>query len=118
MISPSEFLQQQDLLGSGFVSLVATSGLMQTGLAIVVAYSDVTAEVDMLNPYAVNATSMEPEASASLLRSATVALENHVTGRSRLSLNDYLVYNGLKVSQGFASLSGYLGNPIDPGNIE
>ena len=86
MISPSEFLQQQALLGSGFVSLVAISGFMQSGMSMVVAYSDVTAEMDMLSPYVQNASSTDPEVSSNLLRSATIALENHVTSRSRLSL--------------------------------
>lgn len=118
ILSDEEFIQHQALLGSGFSSLRTVQSVVESGLALVVASTDVLVELDMLAEYAFNATRVEADVTASLLRQATVALETHITERSGQTFNDFLFTNGLKVNQDFADLSNAVGVPIVPENIE
>lgn len=117
-LSDTEFLQHQAFLGSGFAGLALAQTMVESGLALVVASTDIGVEVDMLNPYAINAETVNVDATANLLALAARALEGHITGTTGQTFNDYLFVRGLKVSQNFADLSAILGATIAPANIE
>jgi hypothetical protein len=72
----------------------------------------------MLDAYVENYAQAQVNATSSLLRLATIALEKHITERTGQTFNDFLYVNGLKVNQDFADLSDLLGVPIDQLNIE
>src|SRR4051812_7940651 len=112
ILSDSELLQHQALLGSGYAYLVQVDLLVESGFRLVVASSDVEVELNMLAPYARNMDRVVPDRTSNLLREATEALEQHITDRSGQTFNDYLYTHGLKVSQNFADLSAALGRPI------
>lgn len=118
ILSDDDFLQHQAYLGSGFASLRVVESVVESGLALVVASTDVQVEVDLLDRYVANLTRVDVDATAELLSLATLALETHITERSGQTFNDYLFTNGLKVSQDFADLSLRLGAPINDQNIE
>lgn len=118
ILSDAEFLQHQQFLGDAFADVRAARDLVQSGLALVVASTDIQVEIDLLEPYRINLDSMEDDASSQLLGLAARALNAHIVEVSGQTLNDYLFTNGLKVTQEYADLSGLLGAPIDPTNIE
>jgi hypothetical protein len=117
-ISNEEFHRHQAYLGSGYAALVEVESVVGSGLALVVASEDIQVELDMLDAYNENYGQVQLQATSSLLRIATLALENHITERTGQTFNDFLYLNGLKVNQDFADLSELLGVPIDPLNIE
>lgn len=117
ILSDDVFLQHQAFLGSGFASLKEVESLVESGLTLVVASTDVQVEIDLLGSYTANLTRVSIDATAQLLSLATNALERHITERSGQTFNDYLFTNGLKVSQDFADLSAVLGATIAPQNI-
>ena len=118
IITNDEFLRIQGYLGSGYQNLVLCQVWTQSGLNVVVASRSIDVEVDMLQPFAGNVQTLEPSFTATMLRSSTIALEDHIQRKSGQTFNDWLKTNGLKVTQEFADLSGYLGTSIDPANIE
>ena len=118
MLSPSDLISQQALLGSGYAFLVRVEEQVESGFRLVVASTDTEAELALLNPYATNMDTVDPQRTAGLLRQATMALETHITDRSGQTFNDYLFTRGLKVTRDFATLSGILGTPIDPENVQ
>lgn len=118
ILSDSEFLLQQGLLGSGYAHLVQVESLVYSGLHLVVLSEDPEVEVALLLPYSRNLDTVAHLKTANLLRQATEALERHITDRSGQTFNDYLYAHGLKVSQNFAALSAALGHIISPLNVE
>ena len=117
VISDADFLQQQALLGSGFAHLVRVESSVYSGLHLIVLMTDPTVEAGLLQPYANNLNTVSTTRTAYLLREATTALEDYIQSTCQQTFNDYLLTHGLKVSQDFATLSGKLGRPIDPGNV-
>src|SRR3954471_24147843 len=105
IISDVDFLQQQLLLGSGYAHLVQVEVLVQSGLHLIVLQTDPEVEVALLSPYVTNLNVVQHLKTANLLRSATEALERHITDRSGQTFDDYLFTHGLKVGQDFAALS-------------
>ena len=118
ILSDEELLLHQSFLGSGYAALVNVRRLVESGLSLVVASTDVQVEIDLLQAYRVNLENTEESATANLLATATRSLTEHIETVSGQSINDYLLLNGLKVSQDYADLSGDLGVTIDPVNIE
>lgn len=118
IISDSEFLTQQALLGSGYAHLTEIEILLETGFKRIVLSEDVDVEKGLLTPYYRNMDEIDPSRTSNLLRIATEALERHITSMSGQTFNDYLYVRGLKVSRSFASLSAKLGYIINPLNIE
>lgn len=117
LIPDDDFLRLQSILGRGYdgLALVATS--VESGLALVVASTDVDVAVDMVGPFAQEITVTDVRATVGLLRLATEALERHVQNKTGQTFNDYLFTRGLQVTPSFALLSGYLGVPINPLNV-
>ena len=119
IISNEDFLQEQAWLGSGYSYLVQISNLMYSGLHLVVDTQDIDVEVDLLGPFNTNLNAVNPGSTYNLLRTATQALERHITSRSGQTFNDWLYTQEppLQVSPDFATLSGLTGTPIAPQNI-
>ena len=117
ILSDTELLQHQALLGSGFAHLVQVELLVQSGLHLIVLSTDADVEVALIGAYANNLQTVDRSRTANLLRQATEALERHITDRSGQTFNDYLFTRGLKVGHDFATLSGLLGHAISPLNI-
>lgn len=118
IITDDEFLRIQGYLGSGYQNLVLCQVWTQSGLNVVVASQSIDVEVDMLQPFAGNVQTLEPSLTANMLRDSTLALEDHIQRKSGQTFNDWLKTNGLKVTEAFSELSGYLGRPIESGNIQ
>lgn len=118
IISRADFDRQQAYLGSGYYALVECQNVMQSGLNLVVASTDIQVELDMLSPYSLNAENVNVDQTSALFRQAMTALQRHITDGSGQTFNDYLYVNGWKVGSGFAFLSGLLGYGISPENIE
>jgi len=118
MLSPSELMDQQALLGSGYAAFVQVEALVESGLRLIVMATDTDAEVALLTPYSDNLNTADSYRTAWILQEATLALERHITDRSGQTFNDYLFTRSLKVTQDFATLSMILGATIDPKNIQ
>lgn len=118
LISNQNFLRHQAFLGSGYAALVECESLLLSGIELIVSETDVDVEVDMLQGYSINYQIVDPNATSSLLRQATNALQDHIQNRSGQEFNDYLFLRGLKVSRDFADLSGNLGTPVQEQNIQ
>ena len=117
IISNSNFMAQQALLGSGYAYLEMVEPLVYSGLNLVVLSNDVDVVLALLNPYQTSDTNADPLRTASVLRDAITALERHITDQSGQTFNDWLYTQGLKVAQSFADLSAAVGTPIVPQNI-
>jgi len=117
ILSDTELLQQQALLGSGYAYLIQVERFVYSGLHLIVLSSDPEVEVALVQPYAANLEEVDPTRTAGLLRRATEALERHITDRSGQSFDDYLFTHGIKVGQDFAALSAALGHTINPLNV-
>jgi hypothetical protein len=118
MLSTSEFMDQQYVLGNSYAGLVQVQEMMESGLTLVAVSDDVEATIDLTEPYAANAVEVEAGAQAGRLSVATLALIRHIETRTGQSLNNWLYTNGLKVTQSFADLSDALGVTINALNIE
>ena len=117
LISDTDFLRMQALLGQGYDGLALAEVTLQSGFSIVVASADVDVELDLLYPFEQNMDAMVTQSSSNYLRVATLALEQHTQNETGQNFNDYLYTRSLKVTPSFALLSGYLGVTINPLNI-
>jgi hypothetical protein len=117
LISDEDFLQLQSLLGRGYDGLAQAYTSVESGLAVVVASTDIDVAVDMVGPFSQNLTTTDVRGTSGLLRVATESLERHVQNKTGQTFNDYLFTRGLQVTPSFALLSGYLGVPISPLNV-
>ena len=117
LISDTEFLAQQALLGEAFADLVDVEAKVYSGLHRIVLLTDANVEAALLPGYTSTFDTVDHNKTASLLRRAVQALELHITSTTGQTLNDWLFTNGLKVGQDFATLSGILGQTINPANI-
>ena len=117
ILSNPDLIYHTSLLGSGYQSLSFVEDLMYSGLQKVVDSVDVTVEHDLLIAYYINFNSVNVNATSNILRTATLALEKHITTESGQSFNDYLFTNSVKVNQDFASLSSGFGVIIQTKNI-
>lgn len=118
MLSTTEFLDQQEVLGNAYAGLVTVETMLESGLTMVAAVDDVPATLDLIEPYSSTFQEQMAATQAGRLRTATLALIGHVETRTGQPINGWLYTNGLKVSQNFASLSGVLGVEINVLNIE
>ena len=118
ILTDLQLLQEQELLGEAYSSLVSVEGYVQSGLQIIVLSTDDDVEVSLLQPFAQNLITVDHNKTSVILRQATQALEQHIVDRSGQTFDDYLSTHALKVSQDFAALSASLGlSIISPTNI-
>jgi hypothetical protein len=118
MLSTSEFLSQQFVLGESYAGYVQVQEMMESGLTLVASSDDVEASIDLTEPYSSNLDEVGATTQAGRLATATLALIRHIETRTGQSFNNWLYTNGLKVTRSFADLSEALGVTVNALNIE
>jgi hypothetical protein len=103
-------------LGDQYAKFGEIAQLATDALIYVVQLNEVDPEIDLLFDFYPHSLKWG-NSRINEFRQVVTSLQSHVINRSGKSLNDYLSFNGIMVTQDFANLSSGLGFPIDPSRI-
>jgi len=126
-VTPSQFDYLERNIASQYSQLGTVSSIAFSGLQYVVLLQVAAPEVDLVNPFAAQYTSMDGLNSTSNFTTIATALNLHVINRGTTllstdtlstRLNRWLADNVLLVTRTFANISSGAGFFIDDANIE